>query len=386
LVYIILSFNPVPVDAFAFIVLLVFLDIKTPKTPIMSGLKAIDWPGSVTVVGGTIMFLLGLQFGGVSYPWAATIVICLIIFGLFTGVLFLLTEWKIAKYAIMPLRIFQQRSNVAALAACFCHGFVMLSGFFFLPIYFQGVVGASPIQSGVYLLPLLLSLAVTSVTTGIYIRKTGRYLDPMRIGFLLMTLGFGLFINLPAHTDWAKIIIFQIIAGLGTGPNFMAPLIALQTVVAAGDNATATATFMFVRQMAIGMSVVIGSVVFQNQMQKHYGTLLHSGVSPQFASALTGGSATSLTTLVRDLPPIQRAAAKNAYTASIQKMWILYVCVAMVGFLASLAVRKQELKQQHEVVQTGLEAQEKNRVKSEAETREQQQGVDGTGQELDVLQ
>jgi hypothetical protein len=65
-------------------------------------------------------------------------------------------------------------------------------------------------------------------------------------------------------------------------------------------------------------------------------------------------------------------------------MWILYVCVAMVGFLASLAVRKQELKQQHEVVQTGLEAQEKNRVKVEADTREQQ-GVDGTGQELDVL-
>jgi hypothetical protein len=56
-----------------------------------------------------------------------------------------------------------------------------------------------------------------------------------------------------------------------------------------------------------------------------------------------------------------------------------------VGFLASFAVQKQELKKQHEVIQTGLEAQEKYRVKAESETRKQKQGVDGTGQELNVL-
>ena len=45
----------------------------------------------------------------------------------------------------------------------------------------------------------------------------------------MMTLGFGLYINFNVNTSWAKIIIFQIIAGIGVGQNFQSPLIALQS-------------------------------------------------------------------------------------------------------------------------------------------------------------
>jgi len=191
-----------------------------------------------------------------------------------------------------------------------------------------------------------------------------------------MTLGVGLFIDLPAYANWARIIIFQILAGLGIGPNFLAPLIALQTLVAPEDIATATATFMFVRQLSTAISVVIGGVIFQNEMQKQYAQLLSSGVSPQFVALLTGGSATSSTTLVRNLPAAQQSAVGNAFTDSLQKMWILYVCVGMVGFFASLAIKKQELKKQHEIIEIGLEAQERYRAKKEVMKKEKQQGMD----------
>jgi hypothetical protein len=46
----------------AFIIILFFLDIKTPKTPLREGLKAVDWLGSLTMVGGVIMVLLGLEY------------------------------------------------------------------------------------------------------------------------------------------------------------------------------------------------------------------------------------------------------------------------------------------------------------------------------------
>lgn len=235
------------------------------------------------------MLLLGLEYGGVSYAWTSAIVICLIIFGLFTWILFFFNEWKLAKYSIMPLRIFRHSSNLAALAVCFCHGFVLLSGFFFLPIYFQAIVEASPILSSVYLLPFVLSLSIISIGTGIFIKVSGHYIELIRTRLLLMTLGFGLFIDLLSHANWVRIIIFQIIAGLGTGPNFLSPLIALQTLVAPEDNAVATATFLFVRQLSTAISVVIGAVIFQNQMKKHYALLVHSGVPSQFVSLLTNG-------------------------------------------------------------------------------------------------
>jgi hypothetical protein len=72
------------------------------------------------------MFLLGLEYGGVNHPWSSAIVLCLLIFGIFTFVLFVLNEWRFAKYPIIPLHIFQNRSNVAVLVVNFMHGYVFV--------------------------------------------------------------------------------------------------------------------------------------------------------------------------------------------------------------------------------------------------------------------
>lgn len=150
------------------------MDLQTPKTPLWEGLKAIDWLGALTIVGGTLMFLFGLEFGGVTHPWNSPTVICLIVFGVLTIGLFVLNEWKLARYPIMPLRLFKYRSNIAALGVCWLHGFVFIASSYFLPLYFQAVLGASPLLSGVYLLPIAVALSISSAGTGIFIRKTGR--------------------------------------------------------------------------------------------------------------------------------------------------------------------------------------------------------------------
>lgn len=183
------------------------------------------------MTAGTVMLLLGLEFGGVTFPWDSATVLCLIIFGLVTIALFFCVEKFFAPYPLMPLNLFSKRSNLAALGVCFFHAYVFISGSYFLPLYFQAVLGATPILSGVYLLPTALSLSFLSAFTGVFIRKTGQYLPPIWFGLVFMTAGFGLFINLDANSSWSKIIIYQIIAGIGVGPNFQSPLIALQSLV-----------------------------------------------------------------------------------------------------------------------------------------------------------
>lgn len=248
----------------AFFILLFFLDLKTPRTPIIEGLKAIDWVGSLTVVGATLMLLFGLQYGGVSHPWSSAIVVCLIVFGIVTFVLFGLWEWKYAIFPVMPMGLFSKRTNLATLGVVFTHGFVFISGSYYLPLYFQAVRGATPILSGVYLLPTAFALAFTSIGTGIFIKKVGLYLPPIYFGMTMMTIGYGLFVDFTSTSGWAKLIIFQIIAGFGIGPIFQAPIIALQAHINPRDIGTATATLGFVRQLATSSSVVIGEVVFQN--------------------------------------------------------------------------------------------------------------------------
>ena len=362
-----LSFT-VPFDGLAFIIIMFFLDIETPKTPLLAGLKAIDWLGSVLIVGGTVMFLLGLEYGGVTYPWKSPNVICLLVFGIITLGLFFLNEWKFAAYPVMPLRLFKRRSNVAALLTCSSHGVVFIAGAYFLPLYFQAVFSATPILSGVYLFPFIITLSFVSMGVGIFIKKTGHYLPPIWAGMFFMTLGFGLFIDLPNHETWARVIIYQIIAGIGVGPNFQAPLIALQTLVEPKDIATATATFGFVRNLSTSISVVIGGVIFQNGMAKRQATL-RAALGPGIAQALGGGSAGAATGVVAQLPPQQKAIATAAYTSSLMTMWIFYVCIAALGLAVSLAIGKQTLSKTHEMQKTGLAEQEKARQERKSEEK-----------------
>ena len=359
----------VPLDALAFVIIFFLLDIETPKTPILAGLKAIDWLGIVTITGGTIMFLLGLEYGGVSFPWTSATVLCLIIFGLILMALFFVNEWKFAKYPMMPLALFSKRSNVASLGVCFVHGFVFIAGSYFLPLYFQAVLGASPILSGVYLFPFVISLSLASVVVGIFIKKTGQYLPPILFGVSCMTLGFGLFIDLPNGRTWGKIFSYEVVAGIGVGPLFQAPLIALQTGVQPRDIATATATFGFTRQLSTAISIVLGGVIFQNGMMKREGTL-RAVMPASVAAQIGGGGAGSATGIVKGLPEPARHVATGVYVHSLRTMWIFYVAISAVAIVSAALIRRKQLSKTHEIQKFGVEEEEKNRQARKAEKAE----------------
>ena len=269
-------------------------------------------------------------------------------------------EWKLPKYPIVPLRIFKQTSNIAALVLCFCQGFCMIGGSYYLPLYFQAVLGAHPLLSGVYLLPYAVSFSTCSFITGILIRKTGQYLPTAWTGIAIMTLGFGLFIDLPVTAYWPKIILYQIVAGIGVGGNLNAPLVALQANVNPGDIAPATATFFFTRVLSSAVTVGVGGVVFQNEMQKRYPELL-AALGPDTASTLSGSSASASVDIVNSLPAGERGVARAAYHDSLRIMWIVYVAFAALGIFASAFISKTVLSVTHTKATTGLKAEEEKR-------------------------
>ncbi|KAJ9271524.1 hypothetical protein DTO212C5_2316 [Paecilomyces variotii] len=349
-----------PIGGLSFVIILFLLKIDTPKTPLLAGLRALDWIGTLTIVGGTIMFLFGLEFGGVSRPWDSATVICLIIFGVVVMALFLLNEWKLAKYPIMPMSLFHDKRNIVLLMMSSCHAMVFISGSYYMPLYFQTVLEASPILSGVYSLPQVLMLSLFSACTGIFIRKTGLYMPAIWFGMLFMTLGFGLFIDLKPYASWPRIIIYQLIAGMGVGPNFQAPLVALQANVRGSDMAAATATFAFIRQLSTSISVVLGGVVYQNVMGKQSAKLV-AALGPEKAAEIANSFSGSDRGLLDTLKPSQKAVVFEAFTFSLSRAWIFYVCIAGFGCFLSIFIRRKELSRSHEITKTGLAEQERVR-------------------------
>jgi MFS family permease len=102
-----------PICGLAFFVLLLFLDLHNPRTKLGEGLKAIDWFGTVSIVGTVLLLLLGLDFGGVTYAWDSPTVICMLVFGSLLIGFFLLAEKRLAKYPLVHLSVFKGWSNNA---------------------------------------------------------------------------------------------------------------------------------------------------------------------------------------------------------------------------------------------------------------------------------
>ncbi|KAJ9612207.1 hypothetical protein H2200_003804 [Cladophialophora chaetospira] len=344
-----------PICGPGFCLLWIFLDVHNPRTKFAEGIKAIDWAGSIAMVGIMVMVLLGLNFGGAAYPWDSPKVICLIAVGAFLAVLFVLNEGRFARHPIMPLGVFRSKSNVACLAIGFIQHFVLNSAEYYLPLYFQAAKEASPLRSGLLLLPLILTEATTGVAAGIYIHQVGRYIELIWVGVILLTLGNGLYIYLTATTPIGTIVAFEIVSGLGVGLLFDPPYIALQALVSQDDIATATATLGFMRNIGVSLSIVIGGVIFQNGMSLQIPTLRASGLPNDLVHTLSGpNAATNINLIATISDQTQKLAVKQAFAWSLRNLWILCTCMAALGLLAAALVTQKELSSEHTETRTGI--------------------------------
>lgn len=157
----------------AFVVLLFFSRIPeaTVKKPAMqvlgTAIKSLDLVGFALVAPATIMFLLGLQYGGTLYPWTHSIVIGLIVGGVATFAVFLVWEYYQGDAAMIPLALLKTRIIWCAAATLFFLLGSILTAEYYLAMYFQTVKGNTPLQSGIHILPATLGLAVFAITAGV---------------------------------------------------------------------------------------------------------------------------------------------------------------------------------------------------------------------------
>jgi hypothetical protein len=124
--------------------------------------------------------------------------------------------------------------------------------------------------------------------------------------------------------------------------------------------ATATATFGFVRQLSTSMSVVLGTVIYQNIMGQQAGKLtaaIGSKLTAEISTSFAGASKT----LIETLDSHQKQVVLEAFTLALSRMWIFYACMGGVGFILSCFIVPRVLTKTHTIQKTGLDQQEKAR-------------------------
>jgi predicted MFS family arabinose efflux permease len=138
-------------------------------------LKNIDYLGAGTIVLAVVCFLLATSMGGNSRAWSDPLVYGLLIFSIILSALFCYIEANIALNPLMPWPIISSRTPLACSLANF---FVIMGTFamtYTTPLFFQGVLGYSSSQAGLFYLPKVLAMSCGSLSAGFWIARTGEY-------------------------------------------------------------------------------------------------------------------------------------------------------------------------------------------------------------------
>lgn len=212
---------------------------------------------------------------------------------------------------------------------------------YYLPIYFQAIDGASAVNSGIRLLPMVLSVVAASIITGQLISHIGYYTPFMLFGICLSSIGAGLLTTLEVGTTTGKWIGYQIMYGFGLGCANQTPNMAAQTVLPR-DQVAIGASLMFFGQTLLGaVFTSVGQNVLDNQLTKRLADI------PGFTAKLI--QSTGATDILRFVPADHHAEALVDYNDSLRvcfQVGLIVACLAIIGgvFMEWRTVKKHVKK------------------------------------------
>jgi EmrB/QacA subfamily drug resistance transporter len=301
----------------------------------------IDWPGAVALVVFLVPLLIVAEQGRV-WGWSSGLALSCYVIGAVGFVLFLLAERSYGDEALLPLRLFANRTFAIAGFGSVVMGAGMFGGILLLPQYLQIVHGSSATVAGLQMIPMVGGVMTGSVSSGILIGRTGKYKVFPLVGTVFMVVALvSLSFLVEAGTAYVVLVPFMVLLGLGLGFNFQPIILAVQNSVAPQEMGVATSSVTFFRQMGgtLGVAVFL-SLLFSR---------LPIDIGNAFRSAGLGDppfkidDALSNTSSVSAAPPEAVHAFRVGFSDSIDLVFLIAACVVALGFFVLLFLPQLEL-------------------------------------------
>ncbi|RDH38806.1 major facilitator superfamily domain-containing protein [Aspergillus welwitschiae] len=257
-------------------------------------LRTLDLFGLVALLPSIVCLLLALQWGGLKYAWQDARIIVLLVLAGILAIAFISVEiWQGPK-AMLPSRVFTQRTVSAASFFGFCTVSAIFVLTYYLPIWFQGVKSATPIQSGIWTLPWVITSTIVSLAGGILMSK----------------------------------IIFAVSSSLCS----VTPLMVAQQALPLKDIPIGSGLVMFSQTVGASIFVAVAQALFTNELSAGLeGTAVGDGLD--VSRLLSGG----ISTLTEGLSGQGKRAVLVVLNEALTRSWQLAVvleCVAVIGVLA----------------------------------------------------
>ncbi|MCJ1413683.1 hypothetical protein MMC32_000007 [Xylographa parallela] len=330
-------FVNLPFCGLGFAMIPLFLRLTSVSGDLKNKLRRVDWFGSIIFISSLTGFLIPLTWGGIEYPWSSWHTLVPLCVGGMGLLCFVLYEDLVASEPMFRLGLFSNRTGVLSYLCTSLQGIMIWSILFYLPLYYEGVKGFSPIMAGVALFPQTFTTGPAAIVAGVLITSTGRYRWSLWLGWSLTVLGMGLLAILDVNTSTVSWIFLNIVSGLGLGILWPACSFGAQAAASNADLPFAAAMFAFFRVLGQTIGVAIGGLIFQNELQAQL--LTYPSLAAD-ASALSKDSS-ALVQLLKAMPEdsIEKAEIITCFVKALRTLWIALTAISALGLFCSFFIK-----------------------------------------------
>lgn len=299
---------------------------------------SIDYLGTVLLTVGITSLVLLTTWGGNQYAWGSPQILGLLVLGVAALAAFLYVETRVAE-PVIPLHIFHSRNFSLISVIGFLVGFVMFGAMTFLPLFQQTVQGASATNSGLLLLPLLLSMMVVSLIAGRVTTQTGKYKIFPIVGGGLMTVGLYLLSTMDTGTTRFVSGVWMAVLGAGMGFLMQITMLIAQNSVEMKDMGVGSSSSTLFRTIGGSFGVALFGAIFTHQVEN----TMTERLGEAAAGASSGAAQLDPAGLAKLAPPV-----KDAYLHAVANgshhVFLWGAVVSVLGFLLAFFVKEIPLR------------------------------------------
>ncbi|GAB3601301.1 MFS transporter [Microbacterium tumbae] len=356
-------FIGVPFALVALVLLQFTLHLPKPQRAKVS----IDYFGIVLLAVGVSTLLIWVSMGGSEFEWDSATSIMLGVVAVLAILGFIAVEFFV-KEPIVPMSLFRNRTFTLSVLASIAIGVSMFATSVFLAQYFQLARGATPTESGLMTIPMIIGQMGSSIVIGQLVSRFGKWKGWMLTGSVLTTIGVSLMATLRYDTPFALVAIYMLVLGAGLGMVMQNLTLIVQNDTDPQQLGAASSNVNFFRTIAgtIGVTVM--------------GSLLSTSVATYITDGLEGFAPTTQDEIdalqnlasgdvpkVAELPDTIRAIVEGAYGHGIADAFIIAIPLAVLAVIAIAFIKNKPLSTKNAAEQLREQAEESVIEVSEAE-------------------
>jgi EmrB/QacA subfamily drug resistance transporter len=298
----------------------------------------VDYLGAVLIAGGVSLLMVWVTMAGSQFEWMSWTTAWMVAASVLMLVAAVVVELNVDE-PIIPLSLFKNRTFTLAVVASISVGVAMFGTSVFLSQYMQLARGATPTESGLLTLPMIVGLLVSSTVVGQLISRYGKWKSYMVAGASLLTVGMFLMGSIEYNTNYLLVSVYMFVLGAGVGLVMQNLVLIVQNTVSPANIGTSSASVSFFRSLGgtVGVSVmgsVLGTTVLN--MMTERSDYLRAALAKLGAEGAKIGQALQSGTIPRvsELPPSVRSIIESIYGQSVADIFLVAAPLAIVSLIA----------------------------------------------------